>query len=238
MGTSIYLYKFPNNTGNFEASPPCVAIETYFRFAGIDYEAITKRALAKSDSKTLPAIRVGGRKISDSENIIRYFEKETELGLDHFLSAEQETTKIMLWRLMNGCIYQFMVAERWLDPEVYPKFVETFKSMLLPTYLSYLCPLLKRAIAYRVRGKYLKSLDHLEKKDREVFMAENFRVLSDFLAGKRYLFGDKPSSADAFLFAYLYSFLAVPFENPTRTMISRDYPNLVTCYERILHEQK
>lgn len=230
---SVYLYKFPNNKGGFEASPPCVAIAAYFSLANIEYEAITNGALAKSGSKTLPAINVDGRKISDSENIIRYFEMETERGLDGFLSEQHNATKIMLWRLMNGGIYQFMVAERWLDPDVYPVFVETFKSMLLPARLSFLWPLLKRFIAYRVRSRYLKSLDHLDREDRAIFMAENFAALSNVLGDKRYLFGARPSSADAFLFAYLYSFLAVPFETPTRSMICQNHPNLLAYFERL-----
>lgn len=235
---TVLLYKFPENTGGFEASPPCVAIETYFKLAKIEYRPITKGALSASGSKTLPAIEINDESISDSESIIRHFENSEEYGLDGFLSEAQETEKILLWRLMNGSVYQFMVAERWLDPIVYPKFVETFKKMLLPTYMQFLWPILKVLVSYRVRSRYLKSLNHLSDEERRVFMTENFAVLSKVLGDNIYLFGDRPSSADAYLYAYTYSFLAVPYDNPTRSMIDNRFPNLVAYYERMSKELK
>ncbi len=64
-------------------------------------------------------------------------------------------------------------------------------------------------------------------------MSENFSALSHFLGDQDYLFGRTPSSADAFLFAYSYAFLATPFESPTGALIERDHPNLVAFYERL-----
>jgi glutathione S-transferase len=233
---NILLFKFDRNDGNFYASPPCVAIEAYFKLAGISYESVTKNALAESGSSTLPALRLDGELISDSENIIRHFENNTEYGLDGFLSSEENAQKTMLWRLMNGSIYQFMVAERWLDQNVYAEFVETFKEMLVPGYLSFLWPPFKRLIAFRVRGRYLKSLAHLSQGERAIFMRENFGVLSQLLGEKRYLFGNQPSSPDAYLYAYTYAFLAVPFDTGTKTMIVENYPNLVAYYQRMASE--
>ncbi|MBW2419181.1 MAG: glutathione S-transferase C-terminal domain-containing protein, partial [Deltaproteobacteria bacterium] len=65
------------------------------------------------------------------------------------------------------------------------------------------------------------------------FASENFSALSQQLGDQEYLFGDSPSSADAFLFAYTYAFLAVPFDSPTGRMIRADYPNLVRFYNRV-----
>ncbi|MCP4908451.1 MAG: hypothetical protein GY910_26050 [bacterium] len=121
----------------------------------------TKQALRASGSNTLPAVRVDGRTIGDSENIIRHFESSPESSLDSFLTKDQEADKLMLWRLMNHSIYQFMVAERWLHPDVYPVFAETFRDMVLPRPLDPPWPLFKPVIAHRVRGKTLKSISHL-----------------------------------------------------------------------------
>ncbi len=227
------LYQFPPNTGNFRASAPCVAIEAYLRLSGIEYQTETKDALRRSDTAILPAVSVDGKTISDSEKILRYFESRSTGALDSFLSQNQQAEKLMLWRLMNGSIYQFMVAERWLHPEVYPDFVESFRRIMLPRRMDVLWPIVKRLVTRRVRGKYLKSIAHLSGVERLQFTAENFSVLDRVLGDQEFLFGDRPSSADAFLFAYTYAFLATPFRSPTRNLIETNHPNLVSFYSRM-----
>ena len=83
---------------------------------------------------------VDGKTISDSENIIRFFESKTEPALDQSLTKAECAQRILLTRLMNGSIYQLMVAGRWLDPEVYPRFVESFRTVL-PSSMRALWPL-------------------------------------------------------------------------------------------------
>lgn len=233
---AITLYQFPANRGDFRASAPCVAIEAYFRLAGMDYETVVDGALKKRGSSILPAVRVDGRVIADSENILRYFESDSRPGIDAFLDEDQRTTKLMLWRLMNGSTYLFMVAERWLDPEVYPTFVESFRGMILPDRLDAFWPVMKRIATHRVRGKYLKSVTHLSADERLEFVKENFAVLGRQLGEKEYVFGPRPSSCDAFLFAYTYAFLAPPYDSPTRRLIEENHPNLVAFYGRMSAE--
>jgi glutathione S-transferase len=227
------LYQFRANRGDFRASAPCVAVEAYLRLAGLDYETVSDQPMKRSGSSVLPALRVDGRTIADSENIIRYFESRSDHALDSMLDEGEQAEKIMLWRLMNGSIYLFMVAERWLDPEVYPKFVDSFRGMLLPRRWDSLWPVMRPLVTRRVRGKYLASIAHLDRADRLEFVAENFSVLGHFLGDKEYLFGSNPSSCDAFLFAYTYAFLAPDYASPTRTLIERNHPNLVSFYHRM-----
>lgn len=230
---TVILYQFPPNDGDFRASAPCVAVEAYLRLAGIAYRCVTERPLKGSNTNVLPAVCVDGKTISDSENIIRYFESREGDALDSFLNQTQQAEKLMLWRLMNGSIYQFMVAERWLHPEVYPRFVETFRKMLLPGPLEFIWPMLRPLVARRVRGKYLRSIAHLTPDQMQQFMSENFSVLSQRLGEQTFLFGDAPSSADAYLFAYIYAFLATPFDSPTKRLIRDRHANLVAFYERL-----
>jgi len=230
---TITLYQFPANRGDFRASAPCVAIEAYFRLAGIDYEMVSDQPTKRSGSSILPAVRIDGRTLADSENILRYFESESPHALDSFLNEDEQAEKVMLWRLMNGSIYLFMVAERWLDPEVYPKFVDSFRGILLPRRWDAAWPMMRSLVTRRVRGKYLASIAHLSAAERSLFIAENFSVLGHFLGDKEYLFGSRPTSCDAYLFAYTYAFLAPPYASPTRTVIEDKHPNLVSFYARL-----
>lgn len=230
---TVTLYQFPANQGDFRASSPCVAIEAYLRLAGLDYETVVSGAMKRSGSSVLPAVGVEGRVIADSENILRHFESDRERGLDVFLDDADRATRLMLWRLMNGSIYQFMVAERWLDPEVYPTFVASFRPMMAPGRLDVLWPIIKPLVTRRVRGRYLKSIAHLSAAERLAFVKENFAALGTRLGDREYLFGSRPSSCDAFLFAYTYAFLAPPYDSPTRRVIEEHHPNLVAFYERM-----
>jgi len=233
---TVTLYQFSPNAGDFRASAPCVAVEAYLRLAGIEYQTDTKDALRRSDTAILPALSVDGKTISDSEKILRYFESHSTYALDSFLTQDQQAEKLMLSRLMNGSIYQFMVAERWLHPEVYPKFVESFRRILLPRRMDVLWPIMKRLVTRRVRGKYLGSIAHLSGAERLRFTAENFSALGQVLGNQEFLFGDRPTSADAFLFAYTYAFLATPFGSPTKELIETHHPNLVAFYNRMAPE--
>jgi glutathione S-transferase len=179
----------------------------------------------------LPAVRVDGETISDSENIIRFFESRGEPALDRSLTKTENSQRVLLSRLMNGSIYQLMVAERWLDPDVYPRFVESFRTML-PSSVRPLWPLVRPLLARRVRAKYTRSIAHLSSEERLVFARENFSALAQQLGDQPYLFGDLPTSADAYLFAYTYAFLAVPFDSPIRRLLESEYPNLVSFYSR------
>jgi glutathione S-transferase len=230
---TVLLYQYPPNDGAFRPSSPCVAVEAYLRLARVDYQNVTSRPLRGSNTGILPAVYIDGQTISDSENIIRHFESCTDSALDGILTTAQDAQRVMLWRLMNGSIYQHMVAERWLDPGVYPTFVESFRSMLLPAPLRSLWPLVKPLLARRVRGRYTKSVAHLSCEDRLEFASENFSALSRHLGDQDYLFGSSPTSADAFLFAYTYAFLAMPFDSPTGRMIKEHHKNLVDFYTRL-----
>jgi glutathione S-transferase len=61
---------------------------------------------------------------------------------------------------------------------------------------------------------------------------EDVRAVSDFLAHKPFLMGERPTTVDATVYAYLANILEVPLESPVKDFgLSRD--NLVRYLQRM-----
>ena len=104
----IKLYQFKPFWGLPNASPFCMKAETYLRYREIEFEAVACNP-RQSPSKQIPFITIdeqgNSRTITDSENIINYFEARQDKPLDAGLTAQQKATAYLIRNKVEEELY-------------------------------------------------------------------------------------------------------------------------------------
>jgi glutathione S-transferase len=228
----LRVFHFPPAADGYKISMPCVTLETYLALVGQPYVSVTKNAARASRTKTIPGVHVDGRVIGDTENIIRYLESRLDEPLDAHLSREQAILNKVFWRLINTSIHQLVVADRWTHPETEGRFLPYVVESAGIAWLGPLGRAVMKRVLRRVIPRQVGLIRYLSHEDRLVFARENFAALEFYLAEQRYLFGERPSTSDCYLYSYLGALLVAPFDTPLSRVVTGELPKLVAYFER------
>lgn len=127
----------------------------------------------------------------------------------------------MLEERLRWCI----VRSRWLDKAYYTSFREISRE-LVPSPLKIIFPLLAKRNQKRIAAT-LKSNGIGKFTAEEVyrFGQRDLDAVATILGDKPYLLGDRPSSHDAVVYAFLTNLIDVPIECPLNTF-ARNRANL------------
>jgi glutathione S-transferase len=215
----IQLHQFAPTWG-VSASPFCLKLETYMRMAEIPHEVVVGD-LAKAPKGKLPYIVDNGKTIGDSNLIIEYLKQTYGDKLDRDLSKPERAIALAISRLLEENLYWVMVYSRWQEPQNWLKTKAAYFEYL-PLPLRWFVPDLARkstlaCLAGHGMGKHSASEIY------EIGCRDTI-ALSDFLADKPYLLGDRPTSIDATAYAFMANILWVPITSPlqdlTRTLVN------------------
>ncbi len=164
----------------------------------------------------------GGTVVADSSFIVGHLKRVHGDPLDGWLTPAQHAQGLAFQRLMEEHLYWAVVYTRWAEPAGWAVTRPGFFGQLSPP-LSWVFPLLaRRGLLSQLRGQGLGRLKREEILDRG---CADIIAISDFLADKPYLLGDKPSSYDATAHAFLANLLWAPLDTPLRQQ-ARSRPNL------------
>lgn len=232
MAEVVTLYQFPRPKTVANLSFFCLKVETFMRIASIPYEVEAVLNPAIAPKGRLPYITHQGQNIPDSSHIIEYLKSQFSITIDDDLSAEQiaigHSISIMLEERLRWCI----VYSRWIDD----RYVPTFKNMLrdfIPFPLSVIFPLLLRQSKKRITTTLNSNgIGEFTPAEIYTFGQKDLEALITILGNKSYLFGDKPSSYDAVVYAFLANLIDVPLECPLNTF-ARDRETLCNYCQRI-----
>ncbi|MCB1887405.1 MAG: glutathione S-transferase family protein [Rhodocyclaceae bacterium] len=225
----IRLYQFPPGFGLPNASPFCMKIETWLRLAGLPYETDNRGLVMRAPKGKLPFIEDDGTRIADSGFIIEHLVRTHGVDPDAGLSDAQRATSLAFTRLLEEHLYWAVVHTRWFEPEGWRRTRETFfGAMPLPMRL--LVPALAR------RGLRRQLMGHgMGRHSRDEMMALGCRdidAVADQLGDKPWFHGDRPSTIDATLHAFLANLLWVPIDSPIKAHAAAK-PNLTPYCQRV-----
>lgn len=226
----LTLFSFGPNFGVIDPSPFVLKIDLYLRMAKIPFEVVTGvNNLQKSPKGKLPFIRDEECIIADSFFIQDYLQNQKGATLDHHLSAEQQAIAHLIIKSLDENFYWTIVYSRWVRDDTWPLIKHAFFSNM-PWPLKYIVPTIARkgtkdALFKHGLGKH---------NDVEIMQIADATLvsLSNLLADKPYIFGDKPCSLDAAIFANLAQLIIVDIDNPL-CRLARSYDNLVAYCRRI-----
>jgi len=211
-----------------DGSPFGLKMETYLRMADIKYENDFK--YPSSPKGKTPWVTINGKDVSDSQLGIEYIEKELEKSLNDHLTPEQAAVA-RAFQVTLDDRFAWCVA---IDRLVYGQGKVIMKILDLPgpkfTH-PLMMKLFKRGTVKSAHGHGIGR--HSEEEVKKIGLAD-LKAFSEYLGNKPFLFGEKPTIADASLFGFLAEILSTHDEdNWLRKAIEDDFKNLVDFVERV-----
>ena len=212
-----------------EISPYVTKAEVQLQMAGLHYEKKLSSP-DRSPKGQIPFIEDGADVIADSTFIRAHLEQKYDFDLDDGLSPRQRAEAWAIERMLENHFSWAVAYTRWLMPENFAKGPAHFFDHAPDDVREALRAEVLTRVSDTVRAVGIGRHSHEEiiaLGDRSLL------ALSELLADRRYLFGERPVGVDATAFALLAGILTPFFESPLRDA-AREYVNLVAYVERMM----
>ena len=226
----ITLYAFGPAFGVADPSPFVLKTQTFMRMTNIQYESVAKaQNLQKAPKGKLPFIQDGDILISDSFFILKYLKEKYDVTLDDHLTPEQLAETHFISKSIEENLYWCAVYFRW----IYEKNWQIIKKQFfgkMPFPLNKIVPIIaQKGIKKSLHGH---GLGRHSEQEILTIAESHLEALSIFLGEKKYCFGDKPSSLDATVYAFLAEIILVSLDSPL-SELAKKYKNLVNYSEKM-----
>jgi len=234
----INLIQFPRAKSIPNISPFSLKMETFLKIANLQYTSISNEFKHASSKGQIPFIELNGRQHADSDNIIEFLIKEFNLSLDSRLSAKQLADKRAYTVLLEHSFIKAALVLRFQNPE----WIFTEDKGILANVDSKLQKIIFSKVAGRLMAKnILKSLKISgigRNSNEEIIeiMKKDLIALNTLLDGKKYFFGNEPTSFDATAFGMLAQLFYTPLSPELVKFAETETPNLKAFVDRIKNE--
>jgi glutathione S-transferase len=214
----ITLITFAPSFGQPAASPFCVKAIWLLNMSSQTWQREDIVDPRKMPKQKLPAIRVGGDIIPDSDNIRSYLEAQGA-DFDAGLSDMEKATSRAFIRMAEEHMYFHVVMDRWGDDTVWP--------IVRDTYFEQIPKLLRGVITNGLRkslmkGTHAQGLGRLTPEERVARVEPDLQAITTRLWHGQFLFGDKPTAADASVASMLQNMRATPGKTLLKMRVAED----------------
>jgi len=237
----VYKYGYGGAEASPDISPFVVKLETWLRLSGIAYETRTGLAAGMPKGK-LPAALIDGRMMADSSLIIEHLQAHHASALrDEHLNAKQRAQALALKSLFETHLYFIALYMRWCVDRNFtqyyrPKLIDYAKRCssawqrpLVPVLAPLLLPLVRRQLVQQARQQGIGR--HSYEEVVAIGIA-GWAAAAELIGDEPYLFGDRPSTLDATVFAFVHAELVHPVQSAVHDFV-RSQAGLVAYHERI-----
>jgi glutathione S-transferase len=207
-------------------------LETWLRIAGVPYELAAMSPVEAPKGK-VPFIEENGRKIGDSTLILEHLRQTTGKDPDEGLTNFERAASLAFRRMLKENFYWVIIQARWIDDANWRIYKNVLGSMIMPGA----SPEAQEPILSGIREQ-TKAQMHGHGMGRhtadEVYRlgTQDITAVSDFLGEKPFFMGDRPTTADAAVYAYLANLIEIPLENPVKAH-GLELKNLVAYCRRM-----
>ena len=201
----IELLTYAPSFGQAAASPFCVKAMMLLNMAGEKWTAKVLSDPRKMPYAKLPVIRADGNLIADSDNIRAWLEARGA-DFDAGLTPQQRASSRALIRMTEEHLYFHVVYDRWADDAVWP--------VTRDTYFAAIPRPIRGLVTNSIRKPAIASLMQMgigrfTPQERLARAEFDLQAIRDTLTGP-FLFGDKPTAADASIAPQLAGMMATP----------------------------
>lgn len=202
----LTLVTYPPAFGQPSGSPFCVKALYLLNLSGLPWQRKDTADPRNWPKGKLPALWVDDEVIGDSDNIRSWLE-ERGACFDQGLSDLDRATSRAFIRMAEEHMYFHIVMDRWGDKAVWP--------LVRDIYFAAIPALLRRLITRGVRRVLLRGMDaqglgRLTAGERLERIEPDLQAITDRLWHGSFLFGSKPSAADASVAAMLGAMASTP----------------------------
>jgi glutathione S-transferase len=211
-------------------SPFCLKLETWLRFAGIPYDALSLDRPPQSKTRKFPYLLLDdGSILADSKLIIGRLAREHGTDLDAGQTPEQQAQAHAVLRLVEDSLYFAAAWERWMLPASWPLTRDANFGTLPGPLRAIVASLVRRKLKRALHGQGILRYEPEQVAARGI---ADIRALSALLGQRDYFQGERPGEADASVYGALANLLGFPERTPLRSAVEA-CPNLVAFCRRI-----
>ncbi len=201
----IELMTYGPSFGQAAASPFCVKAMMLLNMAGEAWMPVVLTDPRKMPMAKLPVIRTDGELIADSDNIRAWLEARGA-DFDKGLTVHQHAQSRALIRMVEEHLYFHVVYDRWADDAVWP--------VTRDTYFADIPRPIRGIVTHSIRKPAVRSLHQMgiarfTPQERLARAQLDLTAIRDSLTGP-FLFGEKPTAADASIAPQLGGIMATP----------------------------
>lgn len=235
MSETLEVYGFAKLGELPDLSPFVSKLEDYLRLAKVPYE---KRSgdVRKAPRGKLPYIVHAGSTIADSQRILEYLAKQEICDLDDWLTPDQRAELFALRSMVETDLYFVIVHFRWQLDAGWAYYNEAIATVLrgagLPGFL--IGPIIKSIRKNTVKQAIAQGAGRRDSEENLAHAREMFGVLARFLERRDgpWWFGDRPSSADAILHAFVAATIVPKWGLPIEALAD-PHPRLRAWFEHV-----
>jgi glutathione S-transferase len=210
-------------------SPFCMKVETYLRMTELPFEVVVTPDPRKAPKQKLPVIVDEGETIADSAMILKHLKAKHGDELDGSLTPIQHAMGYLAAKTMEESFYWVMMHDRWLTDSGWDTTKPAFFAELPPIVRSILPGVLRKATRKQCKAQGYGR--HTVAEIADIGKAD-LNAVSTIMGNNDFLLGDKPSSYDATVYAFVGNTVDGPYDAPT-THHARLVDNLVAYCKRM-----
>jgi glutathione S-transferase len=225
----IVLYQFRPLWGLLNASPFCMKLEVYLQLAKIPYQVKFTNNPRRAPKGKLPFIKDGDKVISDSTLIIDYLKSQYGDALDQGLTSIQQAEARAIQILLEDHLYWAIVYSRWVDPDGWTALKNTIFEKMPRMLRAIVCPILRKKVKNTL---YSQGIGRHSRNEIYALGKKDLAAVANLVYSQTFLFGNKPTSIDACIYAFLSSILYAPNHSPLKVYATQ-LPELGAYCERM-----
>jgi glutathione S-transferase len=214
----ITLVTFAPSFGQPAASPFCIKAIWLLNMSGQKWQREDIADPRKMPKQKLPAIRVGNKVIGDSDNIRAYLETQGA-DFDTGLSDMEKATSRAFIRMAEEHMYFHVVMDRWGDDTVWPVIRDTYFDQIPKLVRGIITNGLRKSL---MKGMHAQGLGRLTPEERLTRIEPDLLAITTRLWHGPFLFGDRPTAADASVAAMLQNMRATPGKTLLKMRVAED----------------
>lgn len=204
----ITLLTYPPAFGQFSGSPFCIKAAHLLNLSGQHWRRENTLDPRMMPHQKLPVIRAEDQLIADSDMIRDYLEAQGAQFDDGLSEIDKSTSRAFI-RMAEEHLYFHIVLDRWGNDAAWPEIRET--------YFASVPRLIRGMVANKLRKKllsamYVQGLGRFTPEQRLARLEPDLEAIMTRLWQNRFLFGDRPSAADASVGPMLSAAISSPGE--------------------------
>lgn len=226
---TLTLVQFAPALGVRNASPFCLKTEALLVSSGQPYVTENWADPRKAPKGKLPLLRHRGQLIADSTFIRRYLESTFAIDFDEGLSEAERGVADAFVKFCEEHLYFILFYSRWMEEANWP--------VLRDAYFGAIPALLRPLITSQIRKQSFnvmkgQGLGRHSREELYALGAADLRSIAGFLGDKPFFMGERATSADATVYAWLSSILDTSLASPLQDA-ARAHATLVSYTARL-----
>ena len=228
LPSDLRLSTFGPEWGLPSVSPFAIKLATWLRAAEVPYTAIVEEDPRKGPKQKTPWVEYGDVRMGDSELIILHFAERFGVDLDRHLTPREAATGLTLRRTFEGHFHS--ITEHDL-------FVSDAGWAAIKPHFRFLPALLRPIVLPIIRSDskkeaYIRGIGRHTEAERSGLALADLRAASVLLGEGPFVFGDRLTTTDCTLFAFLFFAQQTPYDTAAKAHLAA-LPNLVAYVARI-----